>query len=61
MKVKRKHLIQNYITCTGSEGYLESNKGVHISRNFNLSPLTEKDLQAIRIARKHNIMFYVFC
>ena len=59
MKVKRKHLIQNYITCTVvSEGYLESNKGVHISRNLNLSPLTEKDLQAIRIARKHNIMFY---
>ncbi len=59
MKVKKKYSTQNYLTCSViNEGYLESNKGIHVSSKLNLSPLTEKDLQAIKIARKHNIMFY---
>jgi len=41
-----------------NSGYLESNKGVHISKNVNLDPLTEKDKFAIKLAIKHGVKYY---
>ncbi len=33
-------------------GIIDSNKGVHINKNINLKPLTNKDVEAIRISKK---------
>ena len=41
-----------------TEGYLESNKGVHFSKNIKLPPLTEKDMKSINLAMNENIKFY---
>tara|TARA_Y100001970_G_C14224985_1_gene855066 strand:- start:1178 stop:2143 length:966 start_codon:yes stop_codon:yes gene_type:complete len=42
-----------------SSGYLEKNKGVHIiNQKIKLSPLTNKDLESIKIAKKFNIKNY---
>jgi pyruvate kinase len=39
-----------------NEGLIENNKGVHvINKDIKLSPLTEKDIQSIKIAKKYNI------
>lgn len=41
------------------DGLLENNKGVHlINRNIKLGFITEKDKQAINIAKKMNIKYY---
>ena len=41
--------------CTNS-GTIENNKGVHLkNRKIKLNFVTEKDLQAIKIAKKFNI------
>ena len=38
------------------EGYLEGNKGIHLeNRKIKLKSLTEKDVEAIEIGKKHNI------
>lgn len=38
------------------DGLIENNKGVHaINKDIKLLPLTEKDMQAIKIAKKYNI------
>ena len=50
---------KNKIYCKVIEpGYLESNKGVHINANLNLRPLTDKDIQAIKISKKYGIKNY---
>ena len=41
-----------------NEGVLESNKAVHINQNILLPSLTEKDLFAIKLAKKKNIKFF---
>ena len=38
-----------------NEGYVESNKGVHFSKNIKIKGLTDKDIQAIKIAKKLNV------
>lgn len=39
-------------------GYLDSNKGVHFSNKIKLEPLTDKDKQAIQIAKKYKIKYF---
>ena len=42
-----------------NSGFLENNKGVHlVNRNINLPFLTDKDFEAIKIAKKYNINNY---
>jgi pyruvate kinase len=49
----------NYLICKVTKGgTLESNKGVHIQQKISLNPLTEKDLDAIKIAKKFNIFHF---
>ena len=38
-----------------SEGYVESNKGVHFKRNIKMRGVTKKDIQSIIIAKKLNV------
>ena len=40
------------------QGYLESNKGVHFNNQIKLPALTDKDKEAIKIAKKNRISFY---
>ena len=41
-----------------NDGILESNKGVHISKKINIAALTEKDIEALKIAKNNNIKYY---
>ena len=41
-----------------SSGYLENNKGVHISQNIKLPPLSEKDKFAIKIAKANGVNIF---
>ena len=36
-----------------NDGILESNKGVHISKKINIAALTEKDIEALKIAKNN--------
>ena len=47
-----------FLTEVVSSGILEKNKGVHFSRNINLPCLTEKDKEAILIAKKNNVKYF---
>ena len=38
-----------------SGGYVESNKGVHVNQYIKLNGVTDKDVEAIKIARKLNV------
>jgi pyruvate kinase len=59
LKVLKKDSSKNFlISKVISDGYLESNKGVHAFGEIKLNSLTEKDLKAIKIAQKYNIKFY---
>tara|TARA_B100001250_G_C19772276_1_gene777734 strand:- start:43 stop:1047 length:1005 start_codon:yes stop_codon:yes gene_type:complete len=50
---------RNFLNCKViSEGYLESNKGVHFSKNIKLPALTEKDKKSINLAMNEGIKFY---
>jgi len=55
LKVIKKNPEKLKFICINS-GKLENNKGVHIAnRNIKLNFITKKDLQAIKIAKKHRI------
>jgi len=55
LKVTKKTLTKIHAKCLNT-GILENNKGVHIeNRNIKLNFITEKDLNAIKIAKKHKI------
>jgi len=44
------------LTKVVNEGYLEGNKGIHLeNRRIKLKCLTEKDVEAIKIGKMHNI------
>jgi len=50
---------EKYLKCSVVEpGYLESNKGVHLNSETKLNPLTTKDIDAIKIAKKFNIKMF---
>ena len=50
---------KKYIKCrVVKEGILESNKGVHFNVDIFLSPLTKKDLAAIKIAKKYGVSIF---
>ncbi len=55
LKVIKSNII---LTEVISSGLLETNKGVHFSKHINLPYLTEKDKQAILIAKKNNINYF---
>lgn len=56
---KKKFGHHTKIKCKVIEsGFLESKKGVHIDKNMKLSPLTKKDLFALKIAKKHKIKHF---
>jgi len=57
--VKKKNYKSKILTAKViDEGYLESNKAVHINQNINLPALTAKDLFAIDLAIKNGIKFF---
>lgn len=59
LKVKVIRNNQQSLFCVVlSEGYLESNKGVHFKQDIALNYLTEKDVEAIEIGKKENIKYY---
>jgi pyruvate kinase len=53
--IKRKNLL---VCKVLKSGYLESKKGVHIKSNLKLSPLTDKDIFALKSAKKYNIKHF---
>lgn len=60
LKIKKKNIKENFlITEVVKSGFLESNKGVHFSNsNLRLSPLTNKDKEAINYAKKAGIKYF---
>lgn len=58
IKVEKK--TQNKLLCKViREGFLETNKGIHIkNRKIKINFLTKKDFEAIKIGKKNNIKFY---
>jgi pyruvate kinase len=60
LKIKVLKIFKNKIICkTIQSGYLENNKGVHITnRKIHLNYLTDKDLSAIEIGKKLFIKNY---
>lgn len=59
LKVIKNETNKEYIlTKVISPGMLETNKGVHISNNFKLNPLTEKDRYALKLAKNYNIKYF---
>ena len=55
IKILREDLI---ISKVITDGYLESNKGVHVSNSLSLDALTKKDIEAIKIASRHNLKYF---
>ena len=52
-KIEKKNISARVI----SSGYVENNKGVHLeNRKIKLDCLTEKDLQAVKVGKEHNII-----
>jgi len=50
---------KSFLNCKViTEGYLESNKGVHFSKNIKLPALTEKDKKSIILGMNEGIKFY---
>ena len=60
LSIKLIKKLKNSFMCKVIEqGFLEPNKGVHVTnRKVNLNYLTDKDLEAIKIGKKHKIKFY---
>ena len=59
LKVKKKVSKKNMIIAKViNPGLLESNKGVHTTNQINLNSLTDKDINAIKIAKKYQIKHY---
>ena len=59
LKVINKNLKKLLYAKVVNEGVLESNKAVHINQNILLPSLTEKDLFAIKLAKKEK--YKIFC
>ena len=56
LKLKILKISKNIIkTVVISDGCVESNKGVHLSKNIKLDAVTKKDIESIIIAKKLNI------
>ena len=50
---------KNYLKCKViKEGILDTNKGVHFHADIFLNPLTEKDIQAINIAKQFKVKMF---
>jgi pyruvate kinase len=59
LKVLKSVKEKNFHICKVlKSGYLESKKGVHIKSHVDLPALTEKDVYALKIAKKLNIRHY---
>ena len=59
LKVIKKNKHKNYLICNvEKKGILESKKGVHINSNIKLPPLTQKDIYALKLAKKFKIKFF---
>ncbi len=59
IKIIKKVISKNYLLSKViKSGKLESNKGIHSSKNISLNSLTNKDIEAIRIAQIHGIKYY---
>ncbi len=59
IKVVKKNYLSGYLFCKVlNEGYLDSKKGVHIHSKIDLPCLTQKDIYALKLARKLNIKYY---
>jgi len=57
LKIYKKNI--SYLSCkVVNEGILESNKGVHFTSKIKLPPLTEKDIQALKISKKMKINIF---
>lgn len=56
LKLKIVQIKKNiFKTIVINKGYVESNKGVHFSNNIKIKGMTNKDIEAIAIARKLNV------
>jgi pyruvate kinase len=50
---------KDYLRCVVTkEGILDTNKGVHFHSDIFLKPLTNKDLQAIKVAKKFGVRIF---
>jgi len=59
LKLKIYKKKRNYLSCKViNEGILDSNKGVHFSSAIKLPPLTEKDIEALKISIKMKINIF---
>ena len=59
LKIFKKQNSYNHIVSKIiNSGYLESNKGIHSSKQISLDPLTKKDLKAISLAQSYGIKYY---
>ena len=59
VKLRILKITKNIIkTVVINDGFVESNKGVHLSKNIKLNALTKKDIESIVIAKKLNIKNY---
>jgi pyruvate kinase len=59
LKVKKKASNKDTIIAKViNAGLLESNKGVHTTNEISLNSLTDKDIKAIKIAKKYKIKHY---
>ncbi len=59
LKLKVTNVTYDKLYCKVVEpGYLESNKGVHIYSELKLDPLTQKDREAIEIAKKFDVKIF---
>ena len=59
LKIIKKMLSKNYLfSKVVRSGFLDSNKGIHSSKNINLNPLTNKDIKAISLAQIYGIKYY---
>tara|TARA_Y100001970_G_C14119911_1_gene795688 strand:+ start:47 stop:1033 length:987 start_codon:yes stop_codon:yes gene_type:complete len=59
LKLRILKITKNIIkTVVINDGFVESNKGVHLSKNIKLNALTKKDIESIVIAKKLNIKNY---
>ncbi len=59
LKITRKVISKNYLLSKViNSGILDSNKGIHSSKNISLNPLTNKDIKAISLAQTYGIKYY---
>ena len=57
LKVTQKY--NKFIKCKVlKSGYIEANKGVHFDKGIKLSPLTTKDIKAIKVAKYYEVKIF---